>query len=93
MNLGEYDTLAWMRGSVPSLSVLIMPLAPAPPNTILMSVRLAWSMALSTPTAMSSSAAHTASMCLNRVRKSCMVLNASSRFQLAYLASSRWMPG
>ncbi len=35
---------------------------------ILTSLRFAWSMAFSTPTAMSSSAAQTASMCLKRVR-------------------------
>ncbi|CKV68677.1 Uncharacterised protein [Mycobacterium tuberculosis] len=57
-----------MRGSLPSMMVLTMSFAPAPPNTILMSSRLACEMALSTPTAMSSSAAQMASMFLKRVR-------------------------
>ena len=78
---------------MPSISVLTMSFAPAPPNTILMSLRLACSIAFSTPTAMSSSAAQTASICLKRVRKSCITLKASSRFQLPCLASSTLMSG
>jgi hypothetical protein len=65
MNFGEYETLAWISGLLPSISVLTISFMPAPPNTILMSLRLACSIAFSTPTAMSSSAAQIASTCLD----------------------------
>ena len=40
MNFGEYDTLAWISGLLPSISVLTIAFMPAPPNTILMSLAL-----------------------------------------------------
>jgi hypothetical protein len=77
--VGELSTSTGIIGS-PSITRLTMSLPPAP-ATNLMSLRLACAIAWNTPTAMSSSWHHTASILGCLVRKSCITLNALSRLQ------------
>jgi hypothetical protein len=82
---GGYRTSTGTSSS-PSMMPLIVSFIPAPPTTNMPSPsRPACLRAATTPMAISSSCAQTASMSGKRLRKSCITSKPSSRFQLACL--------